>query len=107
MYSDDWLRLGFQHGERVKVSTVADYVIWTDNKGCVAGITFNFEEADDYHYDLPIDEWMKFLSEVMKNTNFDRTSILLRKFLDENREIFAFEDVSNEYQINYNKIAFY
>lgn len=107
MYSDDWLRLGFQHGERIKVSTVVDYEIWTDNRENIVGVTVNFEEADDYHYNLPIEEWIQFLIKVLMNSDLEKTPQLFEKFLDENREIFAFEDILKFYQIKYDKIAFY
>ncbi len=107
MYSDDWLKLGFQHGERIKVSTVVNYVIWTDSKDCVVGVTVHFEEADDYHYDLPIEEWMKFLTKVLKNSNAEKTPNLFKDFLYENKEMFAFEDILDTYQIKYDKIAFF
>ena len=54
MYSDYWLKSGYQYGESIKVLTVADYKIWIDNRGCIVGVTVDFEEADDYYYDLPI-----------------------------------------------------
>lgn len=56
MLSDDWLRQGFQHGERIEVTDIVDYVIWTDNKNDIIGVSVNFEEADDYHYDIEIEE---------------------------------------------------
>lgn len=107
MYSDDWLKLGFQHGERIKVSTMVDYVIWTDSKFRVVGVTVHFEEADDYHYDLPNEEWMKFLTKVLRNSNVEKTSNLFKKFLYENKDMFAFEDALDTYEIKYDKIAFF
>jgi hypothetical protein len=107
MYSDYWLKSGYQHGKSIKVSTVVDYKIWIGNKGCVVGVTVDFEEADDYHYDLPIDEWMEFLTKILGDSNLENTPRLFRKFLYENKENLAFEDALNFYQIKYDKIAFY
>ena len=89
IYSDYWVKSGYQHGESIKISTVADYKIWIDNRDCVVGITVDFEKADDCHYDLPIDEWMKFLTKILKDSNFENTPKLFRKFLYENKEKFA------------------
>ena len=89
MYSDYWVKSGYQYGESIKISTVADYKIWIDNRDCVVGVTVDFEEADDCHYDLPIDEWMKFLTKILKDSNFENTPKLFRKFLYENKEKFA------------------
>lgn len=107
MLSDDWLRQGFQHGERIEVNDIVDYVIWTDNKNDIIGVSVNFEEADDYHYDIEIEEWMKFLVKVLDNTNLGETPKLFRNFLEENTEMFAFQDVLDFNQIKYEKIAFW
>lgn len=47
MLSDYWIRQGFQQGERIEVTDIVDYVIWTDNKNDIIGISVNIEEADD------------------------------------------------------------
>lgn len=107
MYSDDWLRLGFQHGDRIKVTDIVDYEIWTDSRRNIVGVTVNFEEADDYHYGLPIEEWMKFITKVLTNSDIEKTPELFRKFLCENTEIFAFQDVLEAHQIKFDKITFY
>lgn len=107
MLSDDWLRQGFQHGQRIKVNNIVDYVIWTDNKNDIIGVSVDFEEADDYHYDIEIEEWMKFLENVLRNPDLEETSKLFRNFLDENTEMFAFQEVLDSNQIRYDKIAFW
>jgi hypothetical protein len=48
--------LGYKHGERISVSSVIDYEIWTDSENSIVGVTVNFEVADDYHYGLLINE---------------------------------------------------
>jgi hypothetical protein len=48
MFSDKWLKLGYKHGERISVSSVIDYEIWTDSDNIIVGVTVNFEVADDY-----------------------------------------------------------
>jgi hypothetical protein len=107
MYSKEWLQLGFQHGERIKVTDIVDYEIWTENGDNIIGVTVNFEEADDYHYDLTIEEWMKFITKVLTNSDIEKTPELFKKFLCENTEIFAFQDALEAQQIKFEKIAFY
>jgi hypothetical protein len=107
MLSDDWLRQGFQHGERIEVTNIVDYVIWTNNENDFIGVSVNFDEADDYHYDIEIKEWMKFLVNVLDNPDFEVTSKLFRNFLNDSSEIFAFQDALDFNQIKYDKIAFW
>lgn len=107
MLSDDWLRQEFQHGQRIEVTSIVDYFIWTDKNDSIIGVSVNFEEADDYHYDIEIEEWMKFLVNVLKDSNMRNTSELFHNFLEENTEMFAFQDALDFHQIKYDKIAFY
>lgn len=107
MLSDKWLKQGFHHGERIKVTNVVDYVLWQDDRNNMIGITINFEEADDYHYELEMKEWLKFQESVLKDANLKELPKLLGNFLKENRELFAFENTLDFYQIKYDKIAFY
>lgn len=107
MISDDWLRQGFQHGERIVVTDIVDYVVWTDTTNSIIGVSVNFEEADDYHYDIEIEEWMKFLVQVLIDTNMKETPKLFRNFLEANTEMFAFQEALKFYQIKYDKIAFW
>ena len=106
MRSDNWLKLGHKHGEHIKVSAKADYEIWTDRNNHIVGVTVNFEEAGDYHYDLLIEDWMKFLSKVLKNSNLEYTQKLFEKFLCEHNNMFDFEDALDLYDIKYDKIVF-
>jgi len=107
MYSDNWLKLGYKHGKRIKVSAEVDYGIWTDNENRVVGISVNFEVADDYHYELLIEEWMKFQTVVFKSTNLDEIKRLFEKFLYENSKMFDFQDALKLNGIKYKKAAFY
>jgi hypothetical protein len=66
----------------------------------------DLELSDDWH-DIEIDEWMKFLFHVLMNPDFEDTSKLFRNFLEENTEMFAFQDVLDSNQIKYDKISFW
>jgi hypothetical protein len=107
MYSDVWLKFGYKHGARNKVSNDVDYEIWTDDENNVIGVTVNFEVADDFHYELSIEEWMKFLDKVLKTTDLTNTQKLFKIFLCENNKMFDFEYALQLHGIKYDKIAFY
>ena len=107
MLSDDWIRQGFQHRQRIKVNDLVAYVIWTDNKNDIIGVSVKFKEVYDYYYDIEIEEWMKFLDHVLKNQDLKETSKLLRYFLDGKSGMFAFQDALDTNQIKYDKIAFW
>jgi len=107
MCSDKWLKLGYKHGERNKVSTVADYETWKDSENNIIGVTVNFEDADDYHYELPIEEWMKFLEKVLKSTDLTNTQKLFQEFLIQNNGMFDFQDTLDLHGVKYDKIVFY
>lgn len=107
MLSDDWLQRRFQHGDRIKVTDIVDYVIWTDNKNDIIGVSVNFNKADDYHYDIEIEEWREFLVKVLNVTDLKETPNRFRNFLDKNSDMFAFQDSLDSNQIKYDKIAFW
>lgn len=69
MYSDNWLKQGCTSGNRIKVSDTVDYQVWSDNAGAAVGVTVDFETADDFHYELLIADWHRFLKEVLSVTD--------------------------------------
>lgn len=79
------------------MTDIVDYVIWTDTTNSIIGVSVNFEEADDYHYDIEIVEWMKFLEKVLQDTDMKETPKLFRNFMEENKEMFAFQDALKFY----------
>jgi hypothetical protein len=107
MYSDVWLKLSYRHGARNKVSNDVDYEIWTDDENNIIGVTVNFEGTNDYHYELYIEEWMKFLDKVLKTADLTNTQKLFERFLRENDKIFDFQYALQLHGIKYDKIAFY
>lgn len=120
MYSDDWLRLGYKNSGCIEIINNAgyrntksflsvDYKIWTDSRESIIGISVGFcTKYSEFYYDLPIDEWMKFLKLVLKSSEFGETQKLFSKFLKENEEdAFAFQNILELYEIKYDKIAFY
>jgi len=107
MYSDNWLKQGYNSGNRIKVSDTVDYQIWSDNAGAAIGVTVNFETADDFHYELLIADWNRFLYEVLCVNDSSVVTEAFQGFLKTTTNLFAFQEVLNEHGINYKKIAFY
>lgn len=120
MYSDDWLRLGYKNGGNIELINNAvyqntksllsvGYKVWTDNGENIIGVSVGFcTKYSEFFYDLPIDEWMKFLKLILKCSDFEEAKKLFNKFLKENEEdTFAFQNSLELYKIKYDKIAYY
>jgi hypothetical protein len=107
MYSDEWLKQGFTKGEKINVSSIVNYGIWLDNDGVPVGVTINFETADDFHYELLMQDWNKFLKEVLLDDNPINTERVFREFINSNNWPFGFEEMLDAKSIEYKKIAFY
>lgn len=107
MHSDKWLKQGYNSGNRVKVSDVVEYRIWSDNAGIAVGVTVDFETADDFHYELLMTDWNRFLAEVLFVTDTIAPTVAFRDYLANNEGLFAFEDALKFHGIEFKKVAFY
>ena len=107
MHSDDWLKQGYSTGNKIKVSDTVDYRVWSDNSGTAVGITVDFETADDFHYELLMADWHRFLKEALSVTDTTASTVAFRDFLANNEGLFAFEDALKLHGIGFKKIAFY
>ncbi len=107
MYSDEWLKNGFTKSKRIKISNIVDYVFWRDKNGVAVGVTINFEMANDFHYELLMSDWNKFLEEVLHDNEPMNTERAFREFINKNNQLFAFQEVLDANAIKYKKIAFY
>ena len=60
IYSDEWLRLGYQKGDKIIISDDKriNYELWYEDNNNDIGVTVNFEYADDSHYGLQYEEFM-------------------------------------------------
>ena len=66
MYSDEWLRLGYQVRDDIVVArdgagTLIHYKHWVDAQGGLVGVRVSFEYAEDYHVEFIADDWTKLL----------------------------------------------
>ena len=80
MYSDEWLEQGYKKN----VNSVVNYVIWMDKDSAAVGVSINFETANDFHYELLITEWNKFLKEVLNDDNPINTERIFKEFINFN-----------------------
>lgn len=106
MYSDEWLKLGYSSSEQIQVSDVAFYRIWHDEVGNEVGVTVDFETANDYHYELPISEWNRFIRQILKVHTPDGVTSAFRQYFLKNKGLFDFESDLSRYSIVYQKIFF-
>ncbi len=107
MYSDEWIKLGYTSCEQIEVSDIAFYRTWTDNAGAEIGATVDFEIDNDFHYDMPISEWLRFLNNVLHVDESDDVTMMFRNYFVRNKGLFDFERDLRMNGIEYQKIAFY
>lgn len=106
MYSDEWLKQGYTSSEQFAVSDIAYYRIWHDQAGNEIGATVDFETANDFHYELPIAEWQRFLSGVLRIGKSGDVTTALREYFGKNKGLFDFEHDLRIYGIGYQKFFF-
>lgn len=106
IYSDNWLKQGHTSGDRIKVSDIVDYRVWSDKNGSAVGVTVDFETSDDFHYELLTADWGRFLSEVLCTTDATTSTVSLHNFLENGKNLFAFEDALESHGIKYKKVAY-
>jgi len=109
MYSDDWLKNGYSHGERVWLgkNKVVNYYVWYDHMKMPVGVSVNFEYADDVHYDVTYSDWTLFLEKDLRDNSFEHTKALDDFFKNINYNCFTFEEFLNECNIKYSKATYY
>lgn len=67
MYSDKWmLDISLHKTAAVEINSTTSIHYWLNDDKQLVGVCVNFELADDVHYKLKADEWLRFLGEVLK-----------------------------------------
>jgi|LSQX01.1.fsa_nt_gb hypothetical protein len=107
MYSDDWLRQGYTSDEQTQVSDYVFYRLWYDQAGTEIGATVDFEIDNDFHYEMPLSEWQKFLKVVLQIDESDDVTSALSDYFLKKQGLFDFEADLKIHSIGYQKIAFY
>ncbi len=107
MFSDDWLKSGYMHGENIGiVNSLVHYKIWHDSNNSSIGVSVDYEYAEDVHFDILYNDWCKFLKEELGYTDSMDCQMLLRSYFAD-RDCFDFEEAMKRRNIAYSKIAFY
>ncbi len=107
MYSDAWLAQGYSSIEPIQVSDFVFYRTWHDKTGAEIGAGVDFETANDFHYEMLISEWRRFLTKVLRVAEPDDVTDALRGYFLLNEGLFDFERDLKFHGIVFQKIAFY
>ncbi len=108
MLSDGWLRLGYRHDDSVSLDAahIANFYTWYDHEGNPVGATVNFEYANDSHYEMNYENWLRFLIAICKSDDLAQDAVtILRKYFDTHNMI-DFEILLRKQGIRYDVISF-
>ena len=106
MHSDEWYKLGYSSGEQIQVSDCVYYRIWHDQAGATIGATVDFETTNDFHYEMPVSEWHRFLNAVLRVKESDDVTTAFREYFLKKDGLFDFESDLRIFGIGYQKIFF-
>ena len=103
MYSDNWHReeCRFEELERVAGNIFWRHVYSGER---LVGVMVDYEYADDFHYELEVKEWKRFVDLYLGGKD-DLNSF--QNFITSENNLFLFEYALKDANIEYNKIAFY
>lgn len=106
MYSDEWLSMGYRKGDKINIADNKriNYVLWYDNNQKNIGVALNFEYADDSHYELHYDEFLKLIEALGGDSDY---TITLSKFFKDERPLYEFSDLMEKNHIEFKEIHFY
>lgn len=106
MYSDEWLRLGYHKGNKNIIANDKhiNYIFWYDDNEQEVGVTLNFEYADDSHYELQYNEFLKLIDTLGGGSDYAK---ILSEFLKGGRPLYEFSDLMDSKNIKYREIHFY
>lgn len=108
MYSDKWmLDKSLHKTTAVEINSTTNVRYWLNENDQLVGVCVNFELADDVHYELKADEWIRFLGEVLMVAPHSDYTVPFRKFLNTSFPQVDFGTALNAKNIEYKKIAFY
>lgn len=106
MYSDEWINQGIASGEKIRVSDCVFFSVWRDPAGVEIGVTVDFEVANDFHYEMPISEWRRVLTNILGVSEPDEVTAKFGDYFEKHKGIFDFESSLRIYGIVFQKIAF-
>ena len=109
MYSDDWHRENCRFVNRTEVLSPVYYRHVFNEHGDLVGVIVDYEYAEDFHYEIPANDWNAF---CRKHLEIGNEREAFRIFLESNglntvEGKIAFELAMKADGIRFNKIAFY
>lgn len=108
MYSDQWIKdPSIRKTASIKINATTNVRYWLDENEQLVGVSVNFELADDVHYELKVENWNRFLEEVLNIKPTDDFIVPFRNFLNTQAPQINFGIVLYDKQIEYKSIAFY
>ncbi len=110
MYTDEWIKKGIRYSStRIPVSGPVYYGHFYNDNDEIIGVHVDFECADDFHYELLIDDWRKFCKMFLEPGDEKQMfqQFLEKKDLNTVEGLFAFEKALQQENIPFKKMAFY
>ena len=105
MYSDKWRKQGCYKKLRVHKDDMFLYD-WYSQEGAHVGVSVDYEIAEDVHYEIKRDDWIRLLGEVIHEEDVYRPSKKTIDFLAQPEMHYEFGLIMNLNHIAYKKIAF-
>ena len=111
MYTDEWRKKGIKYRmeERIPVSGLVYYRHINGENDEILGVCVDFEDADDFHYELLANDWKRFCDTFLEHGDEKQMfkQFLEKKDLNTVEGWFAFETALQQENIPFKKMAFY
>ena len=103
MYSDEWIKKGYKHLSQKNIAETITFSEWVNESNTIIGVSLSFNFESDVHFELLIEDWNRFLVEVLKEDSNEK----LMKYFDCEAPYLKLIDDLKSNGIKYQKIAFY
>lgn len=108
MYSDKWMfDTSLHKSAAVEINSATNVHYWLNDNEQLVGVCVSFELAEDVHYELKAEEWVRFLRDVLMVDPHSDYTVPLRNFLNTSIPQVDFGTALDAKHIEYKKIAFY
>ena len=112
MYTDMWRRnkIDYKFGpKKTIVRTLVYFSYLYDGNKNKLGVSISFETERDFHYELLMEDWLKFCNIYLngKDSHWAFKRFFKGKNMKSTDGLFAFEHALNESNIEFKKIAYY
>lgn len=107
MYSDKWMSdISLHKLPAIEINSTTNMYYWLDENEQLVGVCINFELADDIHYELKAENWLRFLDEVLRVNSHDDIIAPLSDFLNASIPQVDLGTALDTKHIEYKKITF-